>query len=88
MGLGRRGWGIRMMGPKKIYELPIMQVIHSTCDVVAYSEEDAIEKFYEMDECELDYPFDYCSPQVCIDESEKIKCLGIVGGADTLTIEP
>jgi len=67
---------------KKIFEVPIMQVIYSSVQLIAYSEEDAIDMFHELDEDEMNYPFDFCSPQKEINYSKKIKPLAEVGGID------
>ena len=72
---------------KKLYEIPIMQVMNASIEVIAESEEDAVEKFYEMDEDEMGYPFDNMYPSNQIDDSQKIKCLGFLGGAEEMTYE-
>lgn len=72
---------------KKLYEIPIMQVIYASVEVAAISEKDAIEQFLEMDDADMGYPFDYMYPSNQIDDSQKIKCLGFLGGAEEMTYE-
>jgi len=68
--------------PKMIFEVLIMQAMYSKIKIVAYSEQEAVDMFYGMDEDEMGYPFDFTSPQNQIDTTEDIKVLGTVGGID------
>jgi len=72
------------MSVKKLFELPIMQAIYASIEVIAETEKEAIGKFHEMDEYEMGYPFDNMFPNNYIDDSLKIKCLGVVGGAEEI----
>ena len=64
---------------KKIYTIPIMQVIYSTVDITAYSEDEALDLLNEMDEAEMGYPFDFQSPQIEVDTSSKIGFIEVGG---------
>ena len=64
---------------KKLYTIPIMQVIYADVEIIAYSEDEALDLFSEMDEAEMGYPFDYMSPQIEVDKSESIGFIEVGG---------
>ena len=57
---------------KKIYTIPIMQVIRADIEIKAFSKDEALDLFHEMDEAEMGYPFDFSCPHIEVDESESI----------------
>ena len=46
------------MSIKKLFKLPIMQAMYASIEVVAETEEEAINKFHQMNDEEMGYPFD------------------------------
>ena len=66
------------MTVKYKFELPIIREMTSIVEVIAESKEEAIEKFYEMDDHDMGYPFDHIYPSTHIDKSQEIQqwCLG------------
>ncbi len=66
---------------KKIYTIPIMQVIRAEIEIAAYSEDEALDLYYEMDEAEMGYPFDWSVPHIEVDESKSIGFI-VVGGLE------
>ena len=52
---------------KKEYIIPIRQIMSSEVSVEANSYEEAVEMVSEMSEDEMDYPFDFMSPNIEVD---------------------
>lgn len=56
-----------------------MQVIYADVEITAYSEDEALDLFSEMDEAEMGFPFDYMSPQIEVDKSKSIGFIEVGG---------
>ena len=64
-----------------------MQVIYADVEITAYSEDEALDLFSEMDEAEMGFPFDYMSPQIEVDKSKfRLLFLIIIVMKDRVTL--